>query len=560
MLGLALGLAGTSAPAIATHPGDGDSRTLHAGEPLAGVAGGRLSNAQIRALRLDRWHRVDGPGVTVYSNGQPRQIRRATADLLRFRDGALKLLGLSPDQIPDHPLTIFLLRSSTTATLLGDGQPVLGYMVPGLRNHRIVATMIDRGRVLGSRNVVMLHEYVHYLLRSSTSFHYAPWYSEGVAELLSTAIPTRRGLRFGEAPASALAWLAQGNPPALPVATLAGYRLGSDPRGGRRLIDQAGFYRQSWLLAHYLLFGPGNARAPLAEYLQRFDAGEDGRQAFETAFATAFTEGAESAEASPGRPPSVVLDERLRSYRSDRYRFELPLSAVEDAADWPLFALTPPQARLAAATLLRHAAPATVIEWLETAEGEAPSATVAALRSRAQLGVGDFDEAAATLAAAANAPGDRERLLLARADLALARCRGEARVCESEDTLREDLALARDAWEIAPDAAETRVRYAEALLRNGRSTEAIPLLKRARAQVPASYTVLRELGLAYLNTEQWAQAVELLRLASGWAANNPPEQRRIGDLLALAQQRRRAAAPRIEDAMTDDAEPNPRSP
>lgn len=546
-LGLLLPTAVSAGPDA---PGTNDTTSTGAGktsvQPLNGISDGRLNARQLRALRLRQWHRVDAPGVTVFSNGNLTQLRAASVELARFRAGVLALLGLRIEDLPPHPLQIYLLRSSTTRALIG-GDTLLGYMVPGLRNHRIVATLLDRGRILGSRNIVMLHEYVHFLLRSGSSFRYPAWYDEGIAELLSTAQPTKRGLSFGAIPFNAATLLhprtdratrAQPKALTLTVADLIGYLPGPE-RGVRDVTRGPQFYGRAWQLAHYLLFGPEDHRAALGAYLRAYDRGEPGIPAFERSF---------------GRTTSSI-DQALDRYQAKDHTFELPVSRIE-LPEEAIVALTPSQARQAAAALLEDVAPGTVLDWFPSATDFEQTPATIALTARARAALGDAATARRDLSAALGTMGRHHELLLARAAIDLARCRGQSKSggCADRTILAGIAADAREAYELAPNLVETQVRYGEALLRGARPDLAIPLLESARRQIPTSYTVLRELGVAYLNQGQWTRAAKLLERAAAWTTDNPDARAKIESLLLLARSRQLTDARQSEPPVTEPNE------
>jgi tetratricopeptide (TPR) repeat protein len=528
-------------------PGTKDTTSANPGtastQPLRGIADGRLSPRQLRALRLRQWYRVDAPGVTVFSNGNLSQLRAASLELARFRAGVLALLGLRAADLPSHPLQIFLLRSSTTRALIG-GDTLLGYMMPGLRNHRIVATLLDRGRVLGSRNIVMLHEYVHFLLRSGSSFRYPAWYDEGIAELLSTAQPTKQGLAFGAIPLNAAALLyrrtdraqrARPETAPLTVADLVGYTPGPEP-GVRDLTRGPQFYGRAWQLAHYLLFGPEDQRAALSAYLRAYDGGEPGISAFERSFSIS----------------TSAVDRALAAYRPQDHTFELAVPNIELPGESTV-ALTPSQARQAAAALLEDVAPATVLDWFPSATDLERTPATIALTARARAALGNPATARQDLNDALEKLGRHHELLLARAAIDLAACRGQGTTggCADRTMLAQIAADAREAYELAPNLAETQVRYGEALLRGARPDLATPLLESARRQIPTSYTVLRELGVAYLNQGQWNRAATLLERAAAWSTDNPDARARIESLLLMARSRQLPSARQNDTSDTE---------
>lgn len=485
--------------------------------PLRIDGSDRLSPAQERQLDLGRWYRHERDSFTLYSNGRPDAIVRAGTELLRYRSAVLELLGVPERALSPHPLHIYLLTPRSAQALLGKRSGVLGFMAPGLAQHQIVATLLDRGAILGARNRVVFHEYVHHLLRSGSAYRYPPWYEEGVAELLSTARPTRRGLRFGAAPAGALELL---RGPAPSLGALVGYRPAPNALD---ISKDPAFYAKAWKLAHFLLFATDEEasarRDGLRQYLEAYAAGAPGAPAFEAAFGRSLKD----------------LNTALVRYRTKGQAFELP-QQERAAPDHKPVALTLHEARAALAALIKDQAPETVLSWFPADE---INRSVAAITADALISLARWQQAEDFLERAQAQRYEDYRLPLAAAALHLKRCRAEGPGgrCGQPEVLARAAKDTAAAYELAPESTETRVRYAQALLREGRAAEARPLLVAARTQVPASYEALRELGMAYLNLGRWQRARRLLSQAATWAIDVPSEHARILELLKLVRQR-----------------------
>src|SRR5690606_21621686 len=110
--------------------------------------------------------------------------------------------------------------------------------------------------------LVLFHEYVHYLMNSHAGINFPRWYSEGFATMLASADITESSIVIGNSPPNFL-WL---------------LRLGFDA-SIYDLIDMKfdgtdnDFYRSSWLVTHYLVLDAENAprrRASLLDYLRRY--------------------------------------------------------------------------------------------------------------------------------------------------------------------------------------------------------------------------------------------------------------------------------------------------
>jgi tetratricopeptide (TPR) repeat protein len=130
----------------------------------------------------------------------------------------------------------------------------------------------------------LFHEYVHYLANRHSSVSYPRWYSEGLAELISSVEFRETSVVVG-APSELIRI---GGP--LGAGRGASFR----PIPVREMIDlDSGdspyvFYATAWLMVHYFLVdavGEEPQRiAQTQDYLLRVDAGEDPVMAFEASF------------------------------------------------------------------------------------------------------------------------------------------------------------------------------------------------------------------------------------------------------------------------------------
>jgi tetratricopeptide (TPR) repeat protein len=196
---------------------------------------------------------------------------------------------------PPVPTRIYLFKDGWTFNKFRpDRSFLVGYMAPTLGgNYVAINAQVPRAEPME----IVYHEYTHFLHWNSASFHIPPWYSEGLAEFLSTLRVRDGRIEIGRPPRSNLE------------------RLRGSDRHRRRLFPGdflslaqimtmreirwtpdvfSMFYAKSWLLTHYLyaghLSGFERRREQLDRYLTLLDEGRSPEQACEEAFGVDFGE------------------------------------------------------------------------------------------------------------------------------------------------------------------------------------------------------------------------------------------------------------------------------
>ena len=203
--------------------------------------------------------------------------RDLARELERFR--ALIHLVTSADRADSPiPTKIFAFSRPSEMHQFVDSRNVVGMFKPGLRQNQILLTKYSRR--MGASEVI-LHEYVHFIVRNGSSRVYPVWYDEGFAEFLSSARARRDQMVIG----------------ALPDLRISSFRYGkwmplSRIISGKSYADFSDrdlpmFYAQSWALVHYLTIGRSSDREltrQLNGYFLRIENGVEPEVAFEKAF------------------------------------------------------------------------------------------------------------------------------------------------------------------------------------------------------------------------------------------------------------------------------------
>lgn len=158
----------------------------------------------------------------------------------------------------------------------------------------------------------LLHEYVHFVQMSNGGADFPPWYTEGLAEVLSSVLEVGNQIRLGLVfedrfyPLREGAWI--------PLKEL--LELTRDSPRVRHGTDPI-FYSMSNVLVHYLMIGNPQRKAQLNAYLQQVTKGVPSAEAFRSAF----------------QIDIAVLEDELRGYvRQERMKYiTLPRSSFPGA-------------------------------------------------------------------------------------------------------------------------------------------------------------------------------------------------------------------------------------
>lgn len=257
------------------------------------------------------WREARSDRFVVYSQGSEADLRERVIALHRFDRLIRAPFGLS-DAAPPRPLTIFLVpgRSGMQAIYPNVPDHIGGWY--SASEHDVYAALGRR-----SDDKVLLHEYVHHVMRQNFPVASPGWFTEGVAEFYMTAQIDDRETRVGFRDDGRVATL--NRLPWLPMDRLLTRRaLSGNPN------QMAAFYAQSWLLTHYLLSDPARRRG-LETYLKAVSEGVPPLETVQPAF---------------GMTPDE-LNRALRTYRSGSMPYAVYPTPPSDAIVVAIRALPP---------------------------------------------------------------------------------------------------------------------------------------------------------------------------------------------------------------------------
>lgn len=396
------------------------------------------------------------------------------------------------------PTEIYAIGSGRASKSFAMDTTTAGFFRDGLRKNTIVVR-----NTVGVKGVaIIMHEYVHFLLRNQGNTNYPMWFHEGFAEYLSSAAFEDGIVTIGNMPKHRIGSFKYGNWINLRQVIS---RNGGDDWGPKR---GSMFYAESWGLVHYLQNREDDDKPfgqRLQHYVQLMDSGIESVEAFEEAFATNMHD----------------LDKNVRRYlggnRIPGFRFEL--DAVVTNFEPEVGVLSREQISLA----LGHYG--LMINELEKAERWY---TIAAnderYKARAEAGLGDVQKFQENYDAAQ--PYFQRAIELAPDDplcqLDMAEYwHDRARATEEEEEQAVYLAKARDhyliAWKLDESMPETYAMYGESFLIDGKDyNKAIEMLEQAQSLLPSSIQIRLFLAEAYQGDERKDESAAAARSVLAW--------------------------------------------
>ncbi len=232
-------------------------------------------------IAADKWLSIHTKNFLLVGNASESDIRRVGRTLEEFRS-AIAMVFPKMDQTSSVPTTILVFKNDESFKPfkpLYKGQPsnLLAFFQPGEDANYIAVTAN-----LPSPGVV-LHEYVHFLLRENVS-GLPLWISEGLAECYSTFELGGKQNEFtiGKPPEQHLVTFSTPQQ-FIPLKRLLAVQDNSPEYNEES--KQGMFYAESWAIVHYLVLGAdGKRRNQFGQLLTALAKG----QSFEDAFGDSF--------------------------------------------------------------------------------------------------------------------------------------------------------------------------------------------------------------------------------------------------------------------------------
>ena len=203
------------------------------------------------------WHEAASEHFVIYADTSERDVREFAETLERFHAAMELRTGRQIDTpSPSNRVKVYVVGSETRLKeLYGDrNSAVAGFYVPRAGASVAFTPHIRLWDRDSFSTQILLHEYAHHFL-ISTSRHAMPrWLSEGAAEYFSSAKFDQDGSVTIGMPNNNRAY-ELANAQEVPLIALLDQETYAERRGNR----YDAFYGRSWLLFHYLTYSPERA-------------------------------------------------------------------------------------------------------------------------------------------------------------------------------------------------------------------------------------------------------------------------------------------------------------
>ncbi len=249
--------------------------------------------------KLENWNEYKSQNFTLYSDLDKSDVEKALTDFEIFRTTLFEVLNLDKSRT-FVPVEVYAFKDYKDYDLVKPGRNVAGFFTPTTRGPIMV---VGPGRLSDLDLNTLYHEYLHYLVRTNSSFRYPGWFDEGIAELYSSVEYNDEIVIIGNP--SRLKPRTQTK--LLDLETL--LTINRSTLTGGKLTGR--YYATAWLFTHFLRFSGDNGfddyNASLNQFLILYNQGIKPLEAYKQSFA-------------------VSLDEMQKKLR--RYRRKLRLSAL----------------------------------------------------------------------------------------------------------------------------------------------------------------------------------------------------------------------------------------
>ena len=228
------------------------------------------------------WHEASSDHFVIYADDKERDIQRFAQELERYHSAMASLTGRSADKpSPSNRVVIYVVGGQREIRELAGSKSrtIAGFYIPRAGGSRAFVQEIRHQKGYPHfSTIVLLHEYAHHFLTSSSRVPMPRWLSEGAAEFFAAATFNDDGsLMIGRAAQHRAGELVRADP--VHVRELLDPELYKQQKSGR----YDAFYGKSWLLYHYLTFSK-EREGQLAQYQLNMVDGMGSLAAGEAAF------------------------------------------------------------------------------------------------------------------------------------------------------------------------------------------------------------------------------------------------------------------------------------
>ena len=228
------------------------------------------------------WYEASSDHFVIYADDKERDIRQFAENLERYHSAMAYLTGRLVDKpSPSNRVVIYVVGDQRAIRKLAGGRSrnIAGFYIPRAGGSRaFVQDIRNQKGYPHFSTIVLLHEYAHHFLLSSTRVAYPRWLSEGAAEFYAASTFKDDGsMIVGGVAQHRAAELFRADP--VPVREL----LDPDLYAERGNAGRDAFYGKSWLMYHYLIFAE-DREGQLDQYQRHLINGMTSIEAGEAAF------------------------------------------------------------------------------------------------------------------------------------------------------------------------------------------------------------------------------------------------------------------------------------
>ena len=227
------------------------------------------------------WYEASSDHFVIYADDKAADIKTFAENLERYHSAMVFVTGRKSDTpSPSNRVVIYVVGGEKAMRTLSGDKKIGGFYIPRAGGSRAFVQDIrnQQNGYPDFSTIILLHEYAHHFLLSSSRFAKPRWFDEGAAEFFAAASFERGGSM----------WIGR------PAEHRAGDLAFADPVHVRELFDPAlyeqkkvkgydTFYAKSWALYHYLFFSE-TRRGQSNAYLLNLAKGMDQKAAGEAAF------------------------------------------------------------------------------------------------------------------------------------------------------------------------------------------------------------------------------------------------------------------------------------
>jgi Flp pilus assembly protein TadD len=229
-----------------------------------------------------KWHEAQSDHFVIYADDSEKDVRRFAEMLEQYHASMEFVTGAKVEKpSPSNRVTIFAVGSQRDIRKLSGSKSrnIAGFYVPRAGGSKafVQDIRLTKGYPHFS-TVVLLHEYAHHFLISSSRFAMPRWVTEGSAEFFAAASFNNDGsVQVGRPALHRANELAYADD--VPVQELLDYALYQKNKGKK----YDAFYGRSWLFYHFLTFTK-TRKGQLSAYLSKVAKGtpsiDAGREVF----------------------------------------------------------------------------------------------------------------------------------------------------------------------------------------------------------------------------------------------------------------------------------------